>query len=207
MTLTATEGLLIAGNLRPSDWHERKRRLLENSDEKLWAQTFEEFFYQRLSLRYLKPIHTLQNEGTCLGEGFSIVTIQCALIEFLAATKEGKNYRFKNPGEHEYRESGKLFTKFLLTESPFNGWFVKLEQAEEFYANVRCALLHEARTKGGWRIWASGEIAVDPGNRLVRRDALQKGIDKYIEGYGRILSVDLGLQRAFIRKFDNLSIG
>jgi hypothetical protein len=196
----------IAGRLRPSDWHQRKSQLLADRTEEIWAKTFEEFFRKRLSLRYLEPIKTLQNEGTFQGEGFSIVTIQCALIEFLAATKIGKNYKYKDPGEHEYSNSSGLFTEFLTAAAPFKGMFDGLDQAKEFYVNVRCALLHEARTKNGWRIWASGQIAIDPVKKIVWRDTLQQSIDAHICAYGKLVLVNKEIQDAFIRKFDYLAI-
>ena len=199
----------IAGELTAEDWQNRKKKLNSQPSPKLWEETFDEFLMKRLSLRYLDPIKSIQEEGKAKGEGFAVVSIQCALIEFLAALKKGKNYKFKSKGvklgDHEYSGSRKLFCCFLQTESPFKEWFRTKENAEDFYANVRCALLHEAMTKGGWRIWATDGAGVNVQNKLVRRDELQKGITCYLKMYGELLSKDSATQKAFIRKFDHLA--
>jgi hypothetical protein len=204
-----TGNFFIAGRLKPSDWYERKRLLIDRGSSDLWAATFDEFFWKRLLKRYLDPIKALQ-EGPSVGEGFSIVTIQCALIEFLAATRVGKNYRHLKKGqklkEHEYSESRKLFTSFLSNEEPFKNWFKNENEAKEFYADVRSALMHEARTKNGWRIFATGNIAVDFSKKIIRRNSFQKEIDNYIELYRQLLLKDVEIQKAFIRKFDDLAI-
>ncbi|OED49338.1 hypothetical protein AB838_07470 [Rhodobacteraceae bacterium (ex Bugula neritina AB1)] len=198
----------IAGHLTADDWKLRKKQLEDSPTEDNWAQAYEDFFRQRLGLRYLEPISLLQREGSFQGEGFSIVTIQCALIEFLEATRQGKNYRFvqnaSQLGEHEYNRSGALFSYFLSRNSPFSDYFDD-ESATEFYKSVRCGLLHEASTKNGWKIWASGTKPVNIKNRTMFRDAFQRALLEYIENYGRELLTDANLQAAFIRKFDHLA--
>jgi len=64
-------------------------------------------------------------------------------------------------GKYEYSDSGNMFVQFLSNRKPFSNVFDK-KLGREFYANVRCGLLHEARTKDGWTIWAKG-----PANMLV----------------------------------------
>lgn len=127
----------------------------------IWAEAFDKFLLSRLRSRYLKPIATVRDNGEWEGEGFTIVSIQCALIEFLAVTRAGKNYRHRNPQPpHEYQNSDELFVNFLFQTAPFDKQFSK-GQAEDFYTNARCALLHEAMTKNGWVVWVTGAIAVD----------------------------------------------
>ena len=91
------------------------------------------------------------------------MAIQCSLIEFLEATRLGKTYRRPTKaqplGQYEYFTSGDVFAAFSFKRSPFSKTFNE-EAAEDFYLNVRCGLLHEARTKGGWRIWADGPDSV-----------------------------------------------
>ncbi len=201
----------IAGHRTVKDWQARKIELNANENEKeiLWAKTFEDFLMARLSHRYLTPIKVLQDHGDVQGEGFTIVSVQCALIEFLAALKAGKSYKFLKKGEklgqYEYSSSNALFCEFLVREEPFSECFSDKLESREFYQSVRCALLHEARTKNGWRIWASGNIAVDAKKKIVRRDALQTAINAYLKSYGLLLTQDKSVQEAFIRKFDHLA--
>ncbi|TYC64486.1 hypothetical protein FMN50_00475 [Rhodobacterales bacterium] len=198
----------IAGNRTVQDWHDFKTKLAD-ADEVVWAEAFEEYFKARLNLRYLEPIKMLQDHGTFRGEGFSIVAIQCTLIEFLAALTKGCNYRYLKRGDpplgpHEYSRSRDLFVDFLSTNPPFSGVFTGA-LAEDFYGNIRCGLLHEAATKNGWKVWASGSQIIDANRKIMWRDNLQEAINIYIEQYGQKLLTDKQLQEAFIRKFDYLA--
>jgi hypothetical protein len=199
----------ISGSRTAADWKTFEERLVKEDSQELWAEAFEEYFKQRLELRYLKPIRILQGGGW-QGEGFSIVTIQCALIEFLAATKIGKNHRHlkkkETLGEHEYSRSSGIFSNFLATDPAFQPFF-DAASAEEFYTSVRCGLLHEARTKNGWTIWATsgGKGPIDPARKIVFRDDLQSTIDAFITDYGFELLSNKDLQAAFVRKFNNLA--
>ena len=76
--------------------------------------------------------------------------------------------------------------------------------ALEFYKNVRCGLLHEAHTKGGWTIWAKSPegAIVNKDKKIIYRDNFKKAFNVYIDCYGKKLLTDTDLQKAFIRKFD-----
>lgn len=200
---------MIAGSLTAYDWKAFKKTLTPGNQVQ-WQKAFDNYFHQRLSLRYLEPIKALQENGTYQGEGFSIVAIQCTLIEFLASTIEGKNYRFRRPkdpplGKFEYSKSSELFVNFLTSNTPFKEDF-NAKIAQDFYASVRCGLLHEARTKNGWSIWAkaTGNVAIDASRKIVFRDNLQNMLLQFVNNYGRQLLANVPLQTAFIRKFDSL---
>jgi hypothetical protein len=149
--------------------------------------------------------------GRYIGEGFSIVALQCTLIEFLESTLIGKNYRFLKKGqvlgEHEYSSSSALFVDFLSKRKPFAETF-DAQSALDFYVGVRCGLLHEAQTKNDWTIWAKppdGKKISDTKKRIVYRDALQDALVRYISAYGNSLATDGERQAAFLRKFDRLA--
>jgi hypothetical protein len=197
---------LIAGSLTTLDWNARKNALANGTAT--WDDTFEEFFVQRLRLRYLEPIRVLQQTGALIGEGFSILAVQCSLIEFLESTVQGLNYRWvprnQDLGPDEYCKSSSLFVSFLSKRAPFSTTF-DATSALDFYANVRCGLLHEACTKGGWRVRARGPEVADIASRIVYRDNFQDALSRYIAWYGEELKVSQSLQRAFVRKFDRLT--
>ncbi|ATG46330.1 hypothetical protein CEW89_01350 [Celeribacter ethanolicus] len=196
----------IAGNRTVGDWKAQRDQLSQGATVELWEETYVKFLKTRLYTRYLGPIDWLKDQTN--GEGFTIVSIQCALIEFLAALKVGKNYRFPQNGEqlsaHEYSKSKELFCDFLSSSEPFKEWFVSEDVAVDFYANVRCGLLHEARTKGGWKIKASGDVAIDYDKKVVYRKQLDDAIREYLCNYKEKLKSDPDLQAAFIRKFNHL---
>jgi hypothetical protein len=201
----------IAGWKTADDWRAMKQQFVNNGDAALWKKAYDEFFVARLNARYLEPIRVLQENGTFSGEGFSIVAIQCSLVEFLETTVRGVSYRYtrdpKTLGPHEYSSSSTVFTEFLRSREPFRHHFDEAT-AVAFYENIRCGLLHEARTKGGWRIWAEstdGSI-VDPNKKIVYRNDFQTAFQTFITSYGIDLPQSADLQAAFIRKFDALCL-
>jgi len=199
----------VSGWKTPDDWKITKAILTGNPKTGDWERAFDEFFRTRLDLRYLGPIRVLQDNGSFQGEGFSIAGIQCSLIEFLESTVQGINYRYvrreKDLGSYEYSSSSKIFMSFLMIREPFAKVFTKTI-ADDFYIGVRCGLLHEARTKNGWRIWArdSDERIIDPAKKILFRDNFQTALNLFIRDNGIELPRNTEYQAAFIRKFDNL---
>ena len=199
----------VAGWKSDKDWLALRPRLVAGADNDTWKAVFEDYFRPRLALRYLDPTKVLQDNGTFQGEGFSIAAIQCTLIEFLESTRQGLKYRYLRNGEqlgpNEYSSSKSIFVAFLRTREPFSNTFDNIS-AVDFYAGVRCGLLHEAQTKNGWKIWAKGPdgIVADVKERIVYRDNFQSALLSYVESYKDILLLDAEIQSAFVRKFDSL---
>ena len=202
----------IAGNSTVADWEEFRDKLKYGKEPENWKLAYEAFFLTRLETRYFEPIRLLIRHGDNVGEGFSIVTLQCSLIEFLASTLEGKSYKYIHPdavdekcGEHEYSTPTRMFTSFLRSAVPFKNYF-KSDSASDFYKYVRSPLLHEARTKGGWKILAgdSSHPPIDIKKRIVYRNSLHSAFEEFVEWYGENLPRSEEFQRAFIRKFDGL---
>lgn len=201
----------IAGEKTVADWDAMRGGLTGSSDPAAWTDAFEDFFKRRLEKRYFEPIRAIAVIGKDAGEGFAIVALHCSLIEFLAATLKGETYKFQKNGKpplnrFEYSNSSKIFVDFLESNEPFKSMFSKAGTALDFYKSVRCGLLHEARTKGRWKIRVSGSAAqaIDVNGRVVYRDKMQGVFDQFVDWYGRQLPKDAKLQQAFIRKFDSL---
>jgi hypothetical protein len=200
---------LIAGWKTQADWHVAKASLVIGGDPQAWRAVYRDFYRARLDLRYLNPIKILQDHGTFSGEGFSIAAIQCSLIEFLESPIQGIAYKSgrhaKKLGKYEYSSSAGLFQTFLTTREPFCQEFTA-PLARDFYICIRCGLLHEARTKGGWRIHArdSNGRMIDSAQRVLFRDGFQVGLRRFVDAYGVELEQDTNWQSAFIRKFDDL---
>jgi len=199
----------ISGWKTASDWRAFISHLTVGGDAETWLDAFEQYFNTRLELRYLNPIRILRENGTFQGEGFAILAIQCTLIEFLESTFQGVKYRYLRRGEslgpHEYNSSRDVFVSFLCNREPFANEFDE-KLATDFYIGVRCGLLHEARTKNGWRIWAespNGKI-IHVADRIVFRNNFQIGLETLISWYRRALQMEPTLQEAFVRKFDDL---
>ncbi|HTF03988.1 MAG TPA: hypothetical protein VK826_08180 [Bacteroidia bacterium] len=204
---------LIAGCKTVADWNAIKASLADFNDTILWTTAYNDFYITRLNDRYLSPIKSIKHDGGYTGEGFSIMTIICSLIEFLETTHQGKNYRYRRNGDpplgqYEYGASGQIFIDFLSNQTPFNTQF-NPQNADDFYRNIRCGLLHEARTNGNWTIWGnSGNgtlIKKTSTETIIYRDdffdALQEFINIHFKAY---LLSSADRKEAFIRKFDKL---
>ena len=208
----ALRATYIAGSKTVDDWKAFRQKLFPGCDPVLWQEAFVDYFHERLSSRYLEPISVLQDNGTFQGEGFSIVAIQCSLIEFLESTVQGLSYRYRRRNDpplspHEYSDSRGLFIHFLVNRMPFASDFDR-NTAGDFYEGVRCGLLHEARTKNGWTIWAKSPTAAvaNPIEKIIYRDAFQSALLKFIEWHRVSLASHGELQEAFVRKFDSLCL-
>jgi len=68
-----------------------------------------------------------------------------------------------NSVSYEYNDPGKIFKRFLRTAPIFEDIFWRKNHRgrispnlpldfKDFYENVRCGLIHEARAKGNWHI-------------------------------------------------------
>lgn len=200
----------IADHKTIDDWKAFRATLVPGSNPARWQEAFDSYFHTRLSLRYLEPIKVLQENGSLRGEGFSIVAIQCSLIEFLESTVQGISYRYRPrgaplPRPHEYSSSSAVFVSFLTKRRPFAKDFDG-PTARDFYEGVRCGLLHEARTKAGWTIHAtaSGKAVIDGQQKIVYRNNFQAALLSFVTWYKGALLADSALQDAFIRKFNSL---
>lgn len=206
----STNNHYISGWNTHNDWVKFRICLNEDSPEKNWDRAYKEFFLKRLDYRYFNPIDILQEHGTYLGEGFSIMTILCSLIEFLESTYQGKIYRYARNKQrlekYEYSSSKLMFVSFFLNHDPFKGVFDE-DKAIQFYESIRCGLLHEAGTKNGWRIWAKSgsDIFIDFEEKIIYRDNFKKGIKQHLNNYRKELLTSKKIQNAFIRKFNSLT--
>ena len=210
--MRAIGDIQIAGRLTIRDWKKFRVNLTSSPHPDTWKKAFDSYFHGRLIPRYLKPIEVLQKQSQFEGEGFSIVAIQCSLIEFLESTLQGKTYRYRHNGDpalsqHEYSDSKGIFVSFLAKREPFRNDFDKTS-ARDFYESARCGLLHEARTKNGWTISArkAGGHTIDPDKKIIYRNNFQTSLITFVEWYKTELPSNRGLQEAFIRKFDSLCL-
>lgn len=104
------------------------------------------FVIERFEERYLNPIdgdHKTKN-------GFTIMAVSCLMIEALESFRRG--------WKDTHHRSELAFSSF------FSHWdnFVEFRAISgAFYRHVRCGILHQAETTGGWRIVRTGPIRVD----------------------------------------------
>lgn len=137
------------------------------------------FILQRLHSRYLKPFFYENSEF--IGQfknGFSIMANCCLLIETLQS--------FKNGWADSDRKSEQAFKQFLTTESNFSPFKNK---AKQFYVNVRCGILHQGETTGGWTINRKGTNMFDETALTVDSVTFLKELETSLEKYSNDLKL------------------
>lgn len=201
----------IAGDLTIGDWLRLKETLGSDFDkDALWDKAYV-FFEKRINTRYLKPIEAIENYSNIEGEGFAISAIICSLIEALETFRQGKVYKRAtrdNPLDEtkEYFKSQPIFESFLKNREPFRAHFAVGDLAVDFYENVRCALLHEAATRNGWKIRIDTTALIEKRteSHILNRVLFVKAIKQYMCNYKAELLVNHELKKAFIQKLDSI---
>jgi hypothetical protein len=132
-----------------------------------------DFIFQRLQSRYLKPF--LFDNTKFVKEfknGFSIMANCCLLVETLQS--------FKNGWGDSDRKSGQAFKQFFTSEANFAAFKSK---EQEFYVNIRCGILHQGETTGGWTVNRSGTNLFDDKNLVVDSVTFAKELETSLKNY------------------------
>lgn len=96
-----------------------------------------EFFERRFTERYITPIKALVKERK---HGFCTMAVSCLMIEALQCFWTGDK-------ETPWKKSEAFFDNFF-DRTPA----LKIFKGTTFYGDIRCGILHQAETKGGWKI-------------------------------------------------------
>jgi len=193
-------------------WRAVREVLIDNSTQEQLEDLFVRFFVGRLESRYIEPIQQLNRSSSNDGAGFAVVTLYCSIVEFLASTRSGQNYVHlsrdtdRKIKSDEYCDSQTLFVDFLRKQAPFAAVFKTKKNAKSFYTEVRCGLVHEARTKGEWRIRSNTDsgMAIDVSKKLIYKRRLPELFSEYVELYKKEFLQSKTLQANLLRKFDHL---
>jgi hypothetical protein len=146
-------------------WPDELRGLLSSPDEKRhvtkkdcvdWLgegnegrYKLAEFFRQRMRERYIDLVLKLDKDEK---NGFSVMAVSCLLIEAFETFRQGWSSTEKKS------RSPLAFCYFFDREKAFH---VFKEYAQDFYKHVRCGILHQGETTGGWTVRREG-ILFDP---------------------------------------------
>jgi hypothetical protein len=128
----------------------------------------------RFRERYLDP--ALLNPKR---NGFAILAICCLTVEALESFRNGWKKSSRHPGG-----GSAIFSGFFDTYDEFKDL---KPLAEEFYIHVRCGILHQAETTGGWVVDRKpGLLSKDPGGYRVSAHEFGKRLtvvlDRYTDG-------------------------
>ncbi len=206
--------MTIAGPHTDKQWLALKERLESKPSRRLWDLAFRRFYRMRIDTRYLCPIDSIQRHDRQLGEGFAIAALFCSLIEFLESCERGDNFHYRVGKkdallryEYDQYQAKGYFREFLTKRKPFDA-LIPSDLIDSFYRDVRCGLLHEAQTKGGWLLSidpSGGALISRQGTQIILfRNRLIPALEEYFADYRERLLTNQSTQQAFIRKFDHL---
>jgi hypothetical protein len=134
-----------------------------------------EFFVERFFERYVTPIESTPNKHK---HGFTIMAVSCLLIETLESfwcgwpTTDGK--------------SPLAFCQFFFRAPRFHAL---LGHVPDFYKHVRCGILHQAETTGGWTIKRDGNL-FDPSGPTLNATKFHRELQKEIKDYANLLRTE-----------------
>lgn len=130
---------------------------------------------RRLLQRYIIPSESLENKN-----GFNIMANCCLVIETLESFHRGWS---KTPN------GGLAFCGFFNRVNHFKD-FVGNDTPNQFYKHIRCGILHQGETTGGWRIRRKGSSIINISDKIINanlfRDALRKEIEEYFTNLSKI---------------------
>lgn len=171
---------MIDNKIELAKWFDRKgnKYIVTIQDYLDYANTanqiaIADFIFQRLHSRYLKPFQftnpTFKKE---FKNGFSIMANCCLLIETLQS--------FKNGWGDSDRKSSQAFNQFFATESNFS---VFINKEKEFFQHIRCGILHQGETTGGWTINRVGKNIFDSTKLIVDSVTFAKELEQSLKNY------------------------
>jgi hypothetical protein len=157
----------------------------------------------RYDERFLQPLRTLRSaSGHAFGYGFAIMALSSLLVESLQSYRYGlptthdSEYgllaAFSPPAQYQIpvaeRKSGRQVFVDFFSFPPYQTLFPGVDGAT-FYSMIRNGLLHQAQTKGGWRIRIRQSQMWNTFDKIVDRnkfaDAMTCAFNQYIEELNR----------------------
>ena len=133
-----TENTHISPKFTIRDW---RKLNLSHKETKGWARAAD-IFLDRVRGRFLKPVDAIRHHSDpdiAEFSGFSIMAIDCLLIETLAQFRSGND---QTPRPHVA-----AFAQFFRESAHFRVHFDTEQKAQVFYSHFRCGILHQAQTK------------------------------------------------------------
>lgn len=184
------------GEVNISPFHTKEQyldlNLNLNSEEMDWEFAVE-ILRDRIYGRYLDQIETLSSDVN--KNGFTIMALNCLLIETLLQFRDGKDETTNNKAE---------YSGFLKMEFP--EVFVTRDIAKNFYTNIRCGILHSAQTKNNSRLSDRDDFVVRVENGILEVSVLgfTYVLRKYFNEYLKKLLVpeQTELRENFIKKMN-----
>lgn len=171
--------MYIGPGIHQNDWLKLN---LDDDQSEDWGKGIN-ILRKRIFSRYFEPIDFLIEKDKDRGifdrrYGFTILAIDCLLIETFQAFKEGL---VDTTGKSESR-----YVKFLQSSPSFSKYFSSEDDAKKFYQHYRCGILHIAEVQEDSLIWSVGELRGEvDGKQYINRTKIHKFLkndfNRYLE--------------------------
>ena len=116
--------------------------------------------------RYVNPVECSTHK-----HGFASMALACLLIETIQSFREGL-------GDTKGR-SKQMFCRFLTHEPGFE---IFGGIADQFFADIRCGLLHQGETRGGWTVTRRGPL-FDATTKQLNATRFMKAVNGALTNY------------------------
>lgn len=136
---TEERGLRIAPSRHDGHWYADDWIALDFTQESDWQKAID-IFEDRIRGRFLVIIDKIQKYEFA---GFSVMALDCLLIETLQQFFEGVHETPRGQSETYFRR--------FLTQTSFAPFFDD-DKSRLFFDHIRCGILHQAEVKGNSRI-------------------------------------------------------
>ena len=152
-------------------WYKENYKIIDydNDCKQKNKEKLADFIYGRFYERYIEPFEAMDIDKK---NGFSIMAIACLLIETLENFWQG----FK---ETPQGKGNAFFEEFFSRCSSFDNELAVF-QGVKFYKNIRCGILHQAETKGGWKIRRKGPLLE---KKIINATKFLDQLKKYLKWY------------------------
>lgn len=157
------------------------RKFVETEDREALGR----FIVERFDERYFRPVRDSSSK-----HGFTTMAIACLVIETLESFYQGLPDT-KNRSKEMFRE----FFKRNPALSEF--W----QGDDWFFTDIRCGILHQGETRGGWKILRRGAL-IDVQNRTINATTFLGHLTDSVNYYSVQLKSDEVLLEKFFRKMD-----
>ena len=173
--------MYIAPGYTTAEW---KKLKLDDPASKDW-DTAVDIVDARITGRYLDPADTLIATDAKVRSlvkrrfGFTILAIDCLLIETLQAFIDGHT-NTRNGSKESFR-------RFLTSRPRFAKYFT-VTHAERFFTDFRCGIFHQAEVQGNSIVWSVGDLLTMSGNSMtINRTKFHDTLKKEFRDYLAVL--------------------
>ena len=142
-----------------------------------------DFLVERFDERYFRPI-----EDSSSKNGFAVLAVACIVIETLESFYQGR--------ADTKNASAQMFRDFLARDTPLN---VLAGENNWFYKDIRCGILHQGESRGGWRVLRSGPL-LNVQAKALNAAAILRALKREVRQYVQMIQNDEQLWQNFCEK-------